>query len=198
VIDELKALAPVDAPWAALEQAYATPPRAYHTLEHVLDVARHWATQTWRQPKETFLAVLFHDAVYVAGKSDNEEKSAQLFESLCGKNERVTELIRLTALHGKTPPVDEEAATFLDCDMAILGAPPEAFARYEQQIAQEYVPVIGEEAYALGRRRFLEGLLKRDRIFLSPAFHVRFDAQARANLRAALAAPHPYEGRGSR
>lgn len=188
MIDELKALAPpgVDVPWRALQEAYATGPRAYHTLEHVLDVARHWASETWRQPNETFLAILFHDAVYVAGSSDNEEKSARFFESLCGKNDRVTQLIGLTALHGKALAVDDEAAKFLDCDMAILGAPPEAFDRYEQQVAQEYVPVVGEDAYASGRRRFLERLLQADRIFLSGSFHARFDAQARDNLRRAL------------
>ena len=57
---------------------------------------------------------------------------------------------------------------------------------HEQQIAHEYVPTVGADGYLLGRRRFLEGLLKRDRIFLSDDFHQRFDAQARANLRAAL------------
>lgn len=186
MIDELKKLSPVDVPWAEVERAYATPPRAYHTLEHVLEVARLWAKETWKQPKETFLAVLFHDAIYVPGNTDNEERSAELFESLCGPNERVKELIRLTATHGRPMKVDDDAAKFLDCDMAILGAPPDEFARYEQQIAREFVPVVGEDAYASGRRRFVQRLLESERIFLSDGFHARLDAQARANLRSTL------------
>ena len=186
MIEALKAMSPVDVPWRELQLAYETPPRVYHTLDHVLDVAQHWAQQQWRQPAETFLAVLFHDAVYVIGESDNEAKSADFFESLCGKNPRVRQLIELTAQHGRLDAADEDAAKFLDCDMAILGASPERFDRYERSIAAEYVPVVGEDAYAHGRRRFLERLLKKDRIFLSDTFHARLDAQARENLRRSL------------
>ena len=189
IIDELKAMAPVLAPWAALERAYATPPRAYHSLEHVLEVARLWHTETWPHPDQTFLAVLFHDAVYDVTRKDNEARSAELFESLCGPDVRVRQLIELTARHGRLVPadVDDEAARFLDCDMAILGSSPERFARYEQQIAAEYVPVVGLHGYSAGRRRFLESLLAKQRIFLSETFHARLDAAARANLRRALA-----------
>jgi predicted metal-dependent HD superfamily phosphohydrolase len=168
----------------------------------VLEVARHWAGQQWQQPQETFLAVLFHDAVYEAGRTDNEERSAALFARLCGENPRVAQLIGLTARHGKLTPadVDEEAARFLDCDMAILGSAPEVFARYEEQIAREYAPVVGPDGYAAGRRRFLSGLLEKERIFLSPDFHRRFDSRARANVRSALStdrsSPSPREGRG--
>lgn len=199
MIAELKKLSPVALPdetWRALEQAYATPPRAYHNLDHILHVAQHWAwAKKWKQPKETFLAVLFHDAVYVVGRSDNEEKSADLFEAVCGKNERVRHLIELTAQHGRLTrsEVDNnDTAKFLDCDMAILGGSPGHFAEYEHQIAAEYVPVIGPEAYAAGRRKFLERLLAKERIFLSEAFHLRLDALARVNLRRALAPPRPH------
>ena len=174
--------------WAAIEQAYVTPPRAYHTLEHVLDVAQHWGRLRWNQPRDTFLAVLFHDAIYQVGHHDNEERSALLCEKLCGRHPRARDLILLTARHGHLEPkdVDDEAARFLDCDMAILGSDSEKFARYQQQIAQEYVPVIGKDAYELGRRKFLEALLARDRIFLSDVFHRRFDDAARRNLAGAL------------
>jgi predicted metal-dependent HD superfamily phosphohydrolase len=191
VTDALKKLSPVRLPdetWSALERAYRTPPRHYHTLEHILEVAQTWASLEWKEPAETFLAVLFHDAVYVVGQPDNEGQSAQLCEQLTVRHPRAAELIRLTARHGHLSPkdVDEEAAHFLDCDMAILGSDPERFARYEQQIAREYLPVVGEEAYQLGRRRFLEGLLARERIFLSEHFHQKLDAAARRNLRGAL------------
>lgn len=195
MISELKELSPLHLPdevWATLERAYRDPPRAYHTLEHVLDVARHFARETWQHPHEVFVAVLFHDAVYDVHQHDNEEQSARLAEraGLTGLDlSRVRQLITLTARHGKLSPadVDDEAARFLDCDMAILGSDRDTFTRYEQQIAQEYVPVVGRSGYLVGRRQFLEKLLARDRIFLSDAFHQRLDARARDNLRAALA-----------
>lgn len=191
MIDALKKLCPLELPeatWRALEQAYATPPRAYHTLEHVLDVAERWAAETWNAPRETFLAVLFHDAVYVVGRDDNEARSADLFESLCGKNQRVAHLIRLTAKHGRLTPadVDDDEAKFLDCDMAILGANKAAFERYQERIAEEYVPKFGIAGYRAGRADFFHRLLAKPRIFLSDAFHERLDARARDNLRRAL------------
>src|SRR3546814_4213229 len=68
--------------FAALEAAYAKPPRAYHDFNHVREVLRHHAEVAagpgWVQPAETFLAVLYHDAVYEAGRGDNETRSAEL------------------------------------------------------------------------------------------------------------------------
>jgi predicted metal-dependent HD superfamily phosphohydrolase len=186
---------------AAIHQAYRTPTRAYHAWSHIEEVEQWYQEVSkgpgWKQPREVFLAVLMHDAVYVAGRKDNEAKSAQLATHLVGKHipnqqldtDRVAELILLTARHGALSPkdVDADAAHFLDCDMAILGSAPEVFDRYDAAIREEYweVPSV---LYALGRRRFLTRLLAAPRIFLSDYFHNRLDAAARANLRRVLGA----------
>jgi predicted metal-dependent HD superfamily phosphohydrolase len=182
---------------AELRQAYADPPRAYHHFGHVEDVLGQFAcvTALFHDPAAVALAILFHDAVYVAGAGDNEERSAALAGALVGRHlphlspllPRVGELIRLTARHGKLAPadVDRDAALFLDCDMAILGAAPERFDAYEQAIAVEYAAV-PEDAYRAGRAAFLERLLATERIFLSDYFHRGLDAAARTNLRRAL------------
>ena len=186
---------------AAIQQAYRTPPRAYHCWSHVEDV-EHWFQEVlagpgWRQPREVFLAILFHDAVYVAGNRDNEAQSARLALELTHTwlsnqrldTARIGELILLTARHGALTPavVDPEAALFLDCDMAILGAAPEVFDRYDAAIREEYrgVPSV---LYSLGRRRFLTRLLQAPRIFLSDYLHARLDGAARANIRRFLEA----------
>lgn len=57
---------------------------------------------------------------------------------------------------------DRDAALFLDCDMAILGAPADGFDEYDAAIAREYS------------------------IFLSEHVHGRLDAAARANVARAL------------
>lgn len=175
-----------------LVAAYADPPRAYHTFAHVVDVLEHWHDVQrrlgWQHPGETFLAVLFHDAIYQAGRSDNEERSALLAISQVPQQgvdlELVTRLIRLTAQHGRLTPalVDPEAALFLDCDMAILGAAPATFGRYEEDIGREYAH-LPAAVYAAGRRKFLQTLLAAPRIFLSEDFHRRLEERARANLR---------------
>lgn len=198
--ERLAALAPFpcsQALLADLAAGYAQPPRAYHSFEHVREVAEHFASlpvAVWRQPKEVFAAILFHDVVYIAGRKDNEVLSAQRFLSAqdaeLGRldRKRVMQLIELTAAHGKLSPgdVDADAALFLDCDMAIVAAPKARFELYEQQIRSEYSAVAPGPLYGIGRKRFLRGLLDKPRIFLSDHFHRLLDQAARDNLRRAL------------
>ena len=185
---------------AALEAAYATPPRAYHNFQHAHEVLRHYAAVAagpgWAQPVEVYLAVLYHDAIYEAGRRDNEARSAELAVEHIARwlpdagidAARVAALIQLTARHGQFSPgeVDRDAALFLDCDMAILGAEPAAFDAYDRGIAAEYRGHVPGWLFKLNRRRFLKELLARERIFLSDTFHERFDGQARINLRRAV------------
>lgn len=177
----------------ALEAAYSEPQRAYHTVVHVADVLG-WYDEVadavgWEQPGESYVAILFHDAVYVPGASDNEARSAAWARQagLAIDTERVAALIELTARHASLGPndVDRDAALFLDCDMSILGATPEAFDAYDAAIAREYSNVPAA-AYRAGRRAFLSRLAVAPRIFLSDYFHARLDEPARANIDRAL------------
>lgn len=140
------------AQWQALQDSYATPPRAYHHFGHVRAVLQHCQEVAdgpgWQQPAEVYLAVLYHDAIYVAGRKDNEARSAQMaLQAITQAPElaavdaaRVEQLILLTARHGALGPddVDAEAALFLDCDMAILAAPEPVFTAYDRGVAEEY------------------------------------------------------------
>jgi len=184
----------------ALQAAYASPPRSYHNFQHVQEVLRHYhevaAGPGWRQPAEVGLAVLYHDAIYEAGRRDNETRSAEMAVAHIARwwptagidARRVTDLIELTARHGslQTADVDDEAALFLDCDMAILGAEPALFDAYDRGITAEYRGHVPAWLFKLNRRRFLKALLARPRIYLSDYFHQRFDTQARRNLRRAV------------
>lgn len=172
---------------ARLAAAYAEPHRAYHTAAHVADVLR-WFDDVaddglWRDPAAVYLACVFHDAVYEPQAKDNEARSAAMARALVGASDRTVELIELTARHGRLTPgdVDAEAALFLDCDLAILGAAPADFDAYDAAVAIEY-QAVPAAAYRAGRRAFLAGLLARPRLFLSDRFHARLDGAARANL----------------
>lgn len=190
---------------AALEAAYETPPRTYHDFRHVLDVLRHYQAVAdgpgWAQPREVLLAVLYHDAVYEPGRSDNEARSATLARGHIARwladtgidADRVARLIELTARHGQWTPEDfagdahaDDIRHFLDCDMAILAAEPAVFDAYDRGIAAEYRGRVPGWLYRLKRRQFLKGLLCRERMYLSAFFHARLDARARANLRRAV------------
>ncbi|WP_411851720.1 hypothetical protein ACLB90_04015 [Stenotrophomonas sp. LGBM10] len=186
---------------AELEARYTEPPRAYHNFAHVQAVLRHCLAVAedgpgWQAPAEVQLAALYHDAIYDAGRSDNEARSAQLAREAIARwlpaqgidVERVVQLIELTARHGKlaAADVDAEAALFLDCDMAILGAPAPVFDAYDRGIAEEYAGHVPGFLFRMQRRRFLRQVLMKPRIFLSDFFHQRLDAPARANLRRLL------------
>jgi len=138
--------------YAALAKAYGGPARAYHALGHACAVIEPWRDVDqrlgWTRRAETFLALIYHDAIYVAGRSDNEEASAasarEQIDGLTALDmHEVERLIRLTAQHGRLTPrmVDRDAGLLLDCDMAILGAMPDDFAVYEAGIRSEYAHV---------------------------------------------------------
>lgn len=194
-----------DAQGEALERAYATPTRSYHNWNHVQEVLGHYrdvaAGPGWNFAEEAALAVLYHDAIYVAGRSDNETRSAGMAREAIARwlpeqgldAGRVVELIELTARHGQHSPDDfgtdaagNDTRHFLDCDMAILGAEPDAFDAYDRGIAAEYRGVVPGWMFRMKRRAFLKALLLRKRIFLSEFFHARYDAPARSNLRRAI------------
>lgn len=189
----------------AIRTAYGTPPREYHNINHVAEVLRHYTGVAdgpgWTQPVEVWLAVLYHDAIYEARRSDNESRSARLavehlqrWQPETGVDAaRVSWLIEQTARHGQHLPADfgndangDDVRHFLDCDMAILGAAPEVFDAYDQAIAAEYRGHVPGWLFRRNRRRFLKALLERPRIFLSDLFHARYDAAARDNLRRLL------------
>jgi predicted metal-dependent HD superfamily phosphohydrolase len=184
---------------AALETAYATPMRAYHHFGHALEVLGHVERVQrevgWQHPDEVRLAALYHDAVYDPARKDNEARSADLAREHLARwmparldADRVAELILFTARHGQFRPgeLDPEAELFLDCDMAILGAAPEAFDAYHRGIAAEYRGHVPGWLFKVKRKQFLKALLGSERIYLSPYFHARLDTAARNNLRRAV------------
>lgn len=174
---------------------YSETERAYHTLEHIAEMLGHYREVAggigWSAPREALAALLYHDIIYVPGAGDNEAQSAALarveipkqWPDLAIDIAAVERLILLTAAHGKSAGagLSADEALFLDCDMAILAAPPARFDLYEAQIAQEFRK-IPKLLFKTGRTRFLKRVLASRRIFLSDFFHARDEGAARANL----------------
>lgn len=192
------ARAPISLPLRMQEeirQQYCQPVRFYHTFQHVesLLIQYHELFSYWSNPKEVYLAFVYHDVIYEYGAKDNEEQSALFAQQHIHNHMPQSELnvayimslIRHTANHGhlQREEINEEEQLFLDCDMSILGSSSAAFQEYEQQIEQEYTQVFPKILYRLGRKRFRSRLSKAPRIFFSDIFHQRYDIQARKNLR---------------
>lgn len=204
-LNSRKLPAPFALPWQlewSLREAYERPARAYHHFGHVAELLAHYVQfqAQLASPVTVALAILFHDAIYVPGRKDNEAESARLAKQLIPEHlpalevdlERVETLILLTARHGQIAldEVDADARLFLDCDMAILGSDEARYEAYAREIADEYRAVPAAE-YRSGRTRFLTHLLGRDRIYLSEPFKKRFEKRARENLRRELNALAP-------
>lgn len=177
---------------------HSEPSRHYHGLSHLtalFDLLTTHAPQV--QPGSApRLAVWWHDAVYDATRSDNEERSAELArENLARLNadvaliEDVVGLIHTTRNHWNGPPAGN-GDYFLDADIAILGAPPNIYAQYTIDVRHEYTWV-PEPAFRAGRSGFLAGALARPRLFRTDAFEAAYAAQARANMQQELASISP-------
>ena len=203
---QIAACAPAGLRWtdalaAEVSRAYSSAGRHYHTIDHVAEVAQRFAEVAsegpgWRDPLSVFAAVLAHDAVYDAARSDNEALSAELGRAWCREllgidGERCAQLVLATAHHAG-PPSDREEdldlALFLDCDLAILGADPARYDAYERDVAREYSAVWPEPLYRAGRARFLASMLERPTPFHTAWSTARWGAAARSNLERALAA----------
>ncbi|NVO33178.1 HD domain-containing protein [Hymenobacter lapidiphilus] len=177
-----------------LSAAYSGSGRYYHDLRHVqalLDTVDEYAGMVVdREVVE--LAVWFHDAVYNYLSSENEALSAELARQFLAhstlsaeRQARVAYLIECTTRHAAAHAPAPDLDFFLDADLRVLGAEPADYAEYAQQIRQEYrlVPAV---LYRRGRRKVLEQLLAAPALYRTAAFHDRFEAAARRNLRAEL------------
>ncbi|RWQ48356.1 MAG: hypothetical protein E5Y79_30370 [Mesorhizobium sp.] len=182
-----------------LSALYQAEGRHYHSLAHIeamLALAGHYRASL-HDPEAVEAAIWFHDAIYDSRAKDNEARSAALAEKkLAGRTDAqrlgcITAMISATATH-ELPQFDDEnaardAALFLDMDLAILGAPPDAFDAYEQAVRREY-GWVEEPMWRAGRSAVLKGFLARPHIFHTEEFRQRFEAQARQNMARSLEA----------
>ncbi|MFD9430512.1 hypothetical protein [Streptomyces sp. NPDC060002] len=185
---------PDPAPYADdLLARWQEPQRRYHTLTHLTEVldrvdvlAEHAA-----DPDVVRLAAWFHDAVYLPDRSENEERSARLAERALPEAgvspERTAEVARLVRLTVTHDPADDDldGQVLCDADLAILAAPPSAYAAYTAAVREEY-HFVPNDAFRAGRADILRRLLELRRLFRTSYGSERWEATARYNLRGEL------------
>ncbi|MER9306067.1 hypothetical protein NKJ06_09870 [Mesorhizobium sp. M0293] len=188
-----------DALKSELSALYRAPGRHYHNLAHIeamLALAGDYRGSLG-DLEAVEAAIWFHDAIYDSKAKDNEARSAHLAEKkLAGRADRsrlnrISAMIVATATH-QVPPFDDakstrDASLFLDMDLSILGAAPEAFDAYERAVRREYAWV-EEPMWRAGRSAVLKNFLARPHIFHTEEFRRRFEPQARKNIARSLAA----------
>ncbi|MCW8375614.1 HD domain-containing protein [Streptomyces justiciae] len=176
-----------------LLRRWQEPQRRYHTVEHLaavldrIDVLEEYADD----PNAVRLAAWFHDAVYLPERSTNEERSARLAERALPEagipsatTAEVARLVRLTVTHDPADD-DRDGQVLCDADLAILAAPPSAYAAYTAAVREEY-HFVPNEAFREGRSAVLRQLLDLPRLFRTPYGAAEWEATARYNLAAEL------------
>ncbi|MFD3516091.1 hypothetical protein [Streptomyces sp. NPDC058657] len=178
------------APYARnLLARWSEPQRHYHTTAHLAAVLGHLdaLADHAADPDAVRLAAWFHDAVYLPERDTNEDRSARLAERALpelGISAQVTaevaRLVRLTVTHDPDPE-DTNGEALCDADLAILAAPPEAYAAYAAAVRSEYA-FVPDPDFRTGRAAVLAQLLALPRLFRTPYGTRNWAEAARHNL----------------
>lgn len=185
---------PDPAPYADnLLARWQEPQRRYHTLAHLTAVLDHIdvLAEHAADPDVVRLAAWFHDAVYLPDRSENEERSARLAERALPEAgvaqdtvAAVARLVRLTVTHDPAGD-DRDGQVLCDADLAILAAPPSAYAVYTAEVRAEY-HFVPADAFRQGRSAVLRQLLDLPELFRTRYGREHWEATARHNLAAEL------------
>lgn len=175
--------------WAKVAEAYASSGRHYHTLVHLnhllveLNPYQHQFT-SW---DTIVFAIAYHDFVYRATQSDNEEQSAEVarlqLQSIQFPEKEIKRCEQIILATKKHEAVNRETDLFTDADLAILGADRERYLRYAADVRKEY-SIYPDLLYKPGRKKVLTHFLKMNRIYKTEEFFTKYEQSARRNLQA--------------
>lgn len=175
-----------------LVRCYNEPGRCYHGWTHLTHCLQEFdqAASRMQIPDAVELALWFHDAVYVPGAADNEQRSADLFRLWAEIKlsptlvEKVCDLILIT-MHKQTPESGDESC-IVDIDLSSFGLAWADFLQDTRNVRKEQAYVL-DALYYPAHAEFLKMLLSRPRIFHTDFFYGRYEESARRNIRQLLA-----------
>jgi len=181
--------------WRHIHTYYGESHRAYHTLKHIeyclhaLDLAASEVDQ----PNAVELSIWFHDIIYQPGRADNEQRSAEFFQSVSEGilpdtlRLHVTHLILATMHHHHniSPPTSSDSQFMVDIDLSSFGLEEVIFGENTQALRYEQ-PELSDEEFRRSTAAFFKSLLARQRIFYTPYFFEQLEDKARKNIENAL------------
>jgi predicted metal-dependent HD superfamily phosphohydrolase len=174
--------------WQEIEKQYSGSHRYYHTLLHLENLVAQLESVKdkildW---DATLFAVYYHDIIYNATKSDNEERSAELASKRLKEIavplhsiSKTVNIILATKKHELNE--DSDINYFTDADLSILGQSWNLYEAYFKQVRKEY-SIFPDLLHNPGRKKVLEHFLQMPRIFKTDHFYQRYEVQARENL----------------
>jgi predicted metal-dependent HD superfamily phosphohydrolase len=166
--------------------------RRHHNVVHLhelLDAVQTLADDGLRFDREAVeLAAWFHDAIYEIGRDDNEDRSAELARELLASSPLRDEVARLVLAAKTHRAADDDinGAVLSDADLSVLGANSARYRRYADAVREE-CHTVPDAVFRPARARVLTDLLE-GTIFLTEPGRDRWEAQARRNVTAELAA----------
>ncbi|WP_296144950.1 hypothetical protein [uncultured Flavobacterium sp.] len=177
--------------WIEIETYYSSKKRHYHNLSHLENLFKELLPiQEKLEDWDTIqFSIFYHDIIYKASRSDNEEKSALLaierLKEIGYSNDLILKCNHQIITTKSHEFSDSDSNYFTDADLSILGKSWKTYSEYFQQIRKEY-KIYPDFIYNPGRKKALHHFLKMDRIFKTDYFFEKYEIQARENLQKEL------------
>ena len=174
-----------------VRSAYDSPGRVYHSWAHILACLEQYRQMTFDNPRAVLMALIFHDAIYIAGRKDNEAKSAELAISELvelsnigqAECEEISGMIMLTASHHAVGNPSNDAMKLLDIDLSILGAEWSIYETYASDVRKEFCPaVVSDFKFNIGRLKFLRSVQQKTNIFMTQEMRLLRERHAQENI----------------
>lgn len=174
-----------------LTELYNSEDRFYHNLSHIEALLKlsEEHRHLLESQKSIDFVIWYHDAIYDASKSNNEEESAQLAKKDFAKLgldaniiENCYDLIIATKTHQLSKDLDSFDSQFLlDIDLSILASERDQYIEYTQQIRKEYT-IYPDSIYKEGRKKVLMHFLEMEHIYKTDLFQNLWESKAKENL----------------
>lgn len=173
-----------------LMRLYAEPHRRFHTLQHIDDCLRRFdeVDALIKHPDAVEIALWFHDAIYVPGAPDNEERSVTFFQressgATPAFAARVADLIMATKHLESAQSGD--LGFMVDIDLRGFADPWELFMAKGDELRAEHADQSDADYYR-AQLRFLGRLENRPFFYCTPYYRSRYEKTAKQNVRRLL------------
>lgn len=174
--------------WSEIEENYTNRKRYYHTLQHLENLLQIlMPIKAQINDWDTLLFTLYyHDVIYNATKSDNEERSAELavarMKAIGIENSKIEKCqTQILATKKHLTNTDSDTNYFTDADLSVLGQDWEIYANYYKNVRKEYA-IYPNIIYNTGRKKVLKYFLAMERIYKTDYFYQEFEQKAKENL----------------
>lgn len=174
--------------WSEIEKKYSEKGRHYHNLEHLENMFSELDFVKDKISNFSLISfsVFYHDVIYDATSTINEEKSAEFAELRLKKLnvsqdpiEKISAQIIATKSHQQSE--DNDTNYLLDADLSILGKDLETYLDYTKNIRKEYF-IYPDLLYKPGRKKVLKHFLELENIFKTEIFKEKYEVRAKENI----------------